>query len=133
MACRNVLTEREEGDRMIILVSDGFSSDLRNNQDAEIARKMKEDSITVYAIHISNTRIPNEIVNITHMTGGEVFNPGDQEGLKGVFHRIDEMQKTELEKTNADWMDNFIPFSIVGLFWLGLSSLCLLGLRYTPW
>ena len=133
LSCRGVLTEREEGDRMIVLVSDGFSSDLSNGNDEDIARKMKEDGITVYAIHIAESEAPAEIVNITSITGGEVFNPGDTESLKAVFQRIDEMQQTRLEKVSAETMDYYFPYSVTGLSILGIGLFSLLGLRYTPW
>jgi len=132
-ACGKVLTDREEGDRMIILVSDGYSSDLENGYDAEISRKLNDNNITVYAIHIAESEVPAPIVNITSLTGGEVFNPGDPEVLKGVFQRIDEMQKTRLEKVSSERMDDFFPVSLVGLVLLGATTLCLFGVRYTPW
>lgn len=133
LACEKVLTSREEGDRMIVLVSDGFSFDLGNGNDLEIAKKLRQSKITVYAIHIADSSIPDPIVNLTALTGGEVFNPGDEDGLKSVFKRIDEMQQTRLEKTSAETMDNFAPFSIVGISLLSLMLLALFGLRYTPW
>jgi len=133
LACKDFLTDREEGDRMIVLVSDGHSSDLRNGSDEAIARKLRDNSIVVYAIHISETNIPDEIVNITSITGGEVFNPGDTEGLKCVFHRIDQMQEAKLEKVSAETMDHFVPFCVAGLVLLATSALSSFGLRYTPW
>ena len=75
LACRDVLVTREEGDRMIILVSDGQSADLGGQRDDEVVRKMREDGITVYGIHIANSNVPAPIVTITAATGGEVFNP----------------------------------------------------------
>ena len=133
LACREHLLEREEGDRMIILVSDGQSSDLGSGQDVEIARKLKNDNIVVYGIHISTGEVPGQIVNITSITGGEAFMPGDPTMLEAVFERIDGMQQTKLEKVAAETMDNFVPPAIVGLSILGLAFLCLFGLRYTPW
>jgi Ca-activated chloride channel family protein len=133
LACREHLLEREEGDRMIILVSDGQSSDLGSGQDVEIARRLKNDNIVVYGIHISTGEVPGQIVNITSITGGEAFMPGDPTMLEAVFERIDGMQQTKLEKVAAETMDNFVPPAIVGLSILGLAFLCLFGLRYTPW
>src|SRR4029079_3186815 len=49
LACRKVLAEREEGDRMIILVSDGFSADLRGNRSQEIAADLKASRVVVHA------------------------------------------------------------------------------------
>ncbi len=133
LACRRRLMESEDGDRMILLVSDGFSSDLSGGNDMDIARQLRESNITVYAVHIADSAIPDQIVNITSVTGGEVFNPGDKEGLKSIFKRIDQMQQTELEKVAAETMDDYVPYCLTGLSLLGLSTLSLFGLRYTPW
>ena len=77
--------------------------------------------------------MPEEIVNITSLTGGEVFNPGDPDALSRVFQRIDEMQETRLEKTRAEAIDDYWTFCVVGLCVLGAAVLSLFGLRYTPW
>jgi Ca-activated chloride channel family protein len=132
-ACKAVLTSRQEGDRMIVLISDGDSFDLWRGNDLAIAKELREANIVVYAIHISEERVPDPIANITGLTGGEVFNPGDPDALKGVFRRIDQMQQTKLEKTVAETMDDFFPYCVAGLSVLGLGTLTLFGLRYTPW
>ena len=132
-ACRVQLTQREEGDRLIILVSDGYSSDLYGGNDMVIAKKLNDQNIIVYGIHIGGGEAPPAIMNITGLTGGEVFAPGDIDGLKAVFKRIDEMQETRLEKTRAETMDNFLPWSIVAMSLAGLATVCLFGMRFTPW
>lgn len=133
LACKEVLTQREEGDRMILLVSDGSSSDLFNGEDLKIAKTLRESNITVFAVHIAETEPPEGVVNITYHTGGEVFSPGDAESLRRVFERIDEMHQTELEKTAAESLDDFQPFCLAGLALSSLSGLVLFGLRFTPW
>ncbi|MBX9790628.1 MAG: VWA domain-containing protein [Pirellulales bacterium] len=133
LACREVLTRRQEGDRMIVLVSDGWSFDLDNGSDVELAAKLKADRITVYAIHIGEENVPDPIVNLTGLTGGEVFEPGDEAGLAAVFQRIDAMQQTKLERTAPERQDFFLPCSITGLTLVGLSGVSLFGVRYTPW
>ncbi|MGE0536551.1 MAG: VWA domain-containing protein [Pirellulales bacterium] len=133
MACREVLTGRQEGDRMIVLVSDGWSFDLDNGTDIELAGKLKADRITVYAIHIGEGSVPDPIVNLTALTGGEVFEPGDEAALAGVFQRIDAMQQTRLERTAPERQDFFLPCCVAGLTLVGLSGLSLFGVRYTPW
>jgi Ca-activated chloride channel family protein len=133
VACHKVLTQREEGDRMIILVSDGSSFDLFNGSDIEIAKKLNADNIRVFGIHISSGGVPDPIVNITQLTGGEVFNPGDPGGLDSVFKRIDEMQETRMEKVSAETMDYFYPLALGALITLALGLAFLFGLRYTPW
>jgi Ca-activated chloride channel family protein len=133
LACRQVLTERPEGDRMIVLVSDGQSWDLGNGADQEIAQKLRADGIAVYTIHVAEGEIPGEIVNIAQLTGGEAFQSDDPTGLEQVFHRIDAMQEVKLEKVASETLDDFEAWCIAGLSALGLALLCLLGLRYTPW
>ena len=76
---------------------------------------------------------PAEIVNITTLTGGEVFPVDDPAALKAVFERIDAMRETKLEKTASELLDDFVPVCMVGLSLLSLSACALFGLRYTPW
>jgi Ca-activated chloride channel family protein len=133
LACRKILVEREEGDRMIVLVTDGYSADLGGDRDQEIARSLQRDGIVVYSIHIAETEVPEPIVTITALTGGEVFQPGDQEGLAQIFRRIDQMQQTKLEKVRSEALDWYEPFCLAGLGLLGVALLGLFGLRHTPW
>jgi Ca-activated chloride channel family protein len=133
LACKKRLVDREEGDRMIVLVSDGQSSDLSGGKDEEIAKALRDEGIVVYAIHVAGSEPPGQIVNITSITGGEVFNPGDTLALEGVFHRIDQMQEAKLEKVAAETMDNFVPFCIAALGLVGMCTLASVAMRYTPW
>lgn len=133
LACRQVLASRAEGDRMIVLVSDGASQDLGEGREAEIARRLKADGIVLYAIHIGGGPPPGEIVDLARLSGGEVFDAADPEGLKTVFARIDRMQQAKLEKTAADLVDDFLPTCLAGLVLTALSTLASFGWRYTPW
>jgi Ca-activated chloride channel family protein len=132
-ACRKVLAERQEGDRMILLITDGDSYDLNGGNDVAIAKELKADNISVYAIIIGMDRIQDEIHTITGQTGGDAFQAGDPEALKAVFKRIDQMKQTRLEKTVADTVEWLFPFSAAGLGLCGLCTLTWFGLRYTPW
>jgi Ca-activated chloride channel family protein len=132
-ACKTQLVAREEGDRMIVLVTDGDSFDLWGGADQEIAREMKANNITVFAIIIGMSRIQDEIVNITQLSGGEAFLAGDPEALRSIFRRIDQMKQTRLEKTVGETLDDFFPWCLAGLVVLGLGVVSLFGVRYTPW
>jgi Ca-activated chloride channel homolog len=133
LACRSVLVEREEGDRMIVLVSDGWSSDLGGGREEEIAARLRADGITVFTVHVADGEIPDEVVKIGALTGGEAFAAGDPVGLSHVFERIDSMQKTKLEKTHAEATDDFLLYAAGALGVLALALLAGFGLRYTPW
>ena len=77
--------------------------------------------------------VPDQIVNIAYITGGDVFSPGDDEALAAVFSQIDKMQKTKMERVAAETRDQFVPPAIAGLSILSFCLIGLLGLRYTPW
>ncbi|MGL4462761.1 MAG: vWA domain-containing protein [Planctomycetia bacterium] len=132
-ACAKLLVEREEGDRMIVLITDGFSADLSGGADMELAAELKKQNIVVFGILVGETDVPDEIVNITELTGGASFQAGDPEALKAVFARIDGMQPAKLKKTIAETKDFFGPFCLAGLTLVGAASLAQFGLRYTPW
>ncbi len=132
-ACLDVLASREEGDRMIILISDGYSFDLENGKDEELAARLRKRDVVVYAVHVADGELPGQLVTITSRTGGEIFQPGDSDALKTVFRRIDAMQQTKLEKSRVESMDNFRPYCIASLSLLAVVLLALFGLRYTPW
>jgi Ca-activated chloride channel family protein len=132
-ACKAVLIDRPEGDRMIVLVTDGDSADLDGGNAETIARELKDNNIAVFAIIIGMERIQDEIITITSTTGGEAFVADDPEVLRHLFRRIDQMKQAPLMKQLADTVDNFPLFCAIGLVLLGLTVLAAFGIRYTPW
>ncbi len=131
--CRKVINERPEGDRMVILLSDGYSADLSGGTAENIAADFKKDDITVHTIHIGTGSPPADLYTITSQTGGEVFSAGDPQALEQVFRTIDEMQVTEMEKVSAETIDNFYPWAVAGGGVLACYLLTLFGLRWSPW
>jgi hypothetical protein len=87
----------------------------------------------VYTVHVAEGAIPPDVVTIGSITGGGSFASADKESLAGVFKRIDQMQKTRLEKTHAEVSDDFIPYAFAGLGILSVFLLAAFGLRNTPW
>ncbi len=132
-SAEKTLTSREEGDRMVVLMTDGDSFDLGDGQDVAIAESLKANGITVFVIHIADGSPSDSVSVITSITGGEVFGAGDPDALRAVFARIDQMKKAPLRRVKPDPVDNFAPFSIAGLSLGGLYLLSLFGLRHTPW
>lgn len=133
LACMKVLTAREEGDRMIILISDGYSWDLSNGRDEEIATRLRENGVEVFAIHVADGSPPEELVMITSRTGGALFAAGDPAALESVFRRIDAMKVAKLEKTAPEALDYFEPYCVAILSLLSVLLGFGFGLRYTPW
>lgn len=127
------LLASNEGDRMIVLITDGMSFDLGEGQNLVIADSLKANGIIVYAIQIADGAPPDEVAVLASVTGGEVFAAGDPQALKTVFGRIDEMQKAPLKRVTPDPVDFFQPFALAGLSVSGFYLLTLFGLRHTPW
>ncbi len=129
----NMTNEAEQGDRIIILVSDGDSFDLAGEAGGEIADELKQENIRLYHVHVATDPIPDEVVDIARETGGEAFQATDALSLKRVFTHIDRMKPAEFRTLGTVPLDHFKPFAIIALAFLGLHVVGLLGVRYTPW
>lgn len=133
--CRDQLVRTKEGDRAVILISDGGSGDFANGGDREVAELLAQDHIRVFSILIGGEGESGGggLETIAAGTGGKVFTAGDRSALEGIFREIDSMQKARFKQVTADWVDHFTPLSLAGLATVSLFGLSLLGLRYTPW
>lgn len=132
-ACAEVLEKREKGDRMIVLFSDGQSSDLYGDNQDKIAKLLRDLNIRLYAVHIGDGMVPEEVHTIATSTNGAAFPAGDTRSLDIVFKHIESMSKSKLKRVTPDPIDYYFPFVVTGLSLLGVRLLCLFGLRYTPW
>ncbi|MEN6449105.1 MAG: vWA domain-containing protein [Thermoguttaceae bacterium] len=131
--CRESLPERGEGDRAIILLSDGCSADLGPDVSRQIGGELADNRIVLYAIHIGDDAVPNDLYELCRPTGGQVFVAATPATMAAVFDHIDHMQPAKLKPGAPQPVDYFRPFALVGLIGLGFYQLSLFGLRYTPW
>ena len=131
--CHKLLASRPEGDRMIILVTDGMSGDMYGGSALELASSMRKDKIVVYIIGCMEGAMPDEIHTVANITGGEVFTGADPATLATVFKHIDRMQAARLKPPSRDFADFFAPVAVAGFGLGGLHLLALFGMRYTPW
>lgn len=130
--CKERLMRTTEGDRAIILITDGSSADFMNGGDRQIAGELAEQKIRVFSVMIGATGMEG-VYTIAAHTSGKVFEVGDPTALSAVFREIDRMQKAKFKQVTSDWVDYYRPLSLAGLIAAGLWGLSLLGLRYTPW
>lgn len=128
-----LLAERPSGDRMIILITDGESSDIKPPLDTPIIAALQAQNITVFGIMMTNDAVEPALVGIVRATGGEVFNAATPEALQTVFDRIDQMKKVVVLEKKPQVADHFAPFFPAAIGAFVLSVLALFGLRFTPW
>jgi Ca-activated chloride channel family protein len=132
--CCDQLVLTEQGDRAVILITDGESPDLDNGGDRRIGDLLAARNIRVYSILIGNDGGGiASLQTVAASTGGKVFQAGDRSALDGVFREIDRMQKSRFKQVTADWVDDYTALSLAGLVAAALYLLSLLGLRYNPW
>lgn len=130
---RKVLVGRPEGDRMIVLISDGQSFDLSGGAAEELGQELSADGIVVFYVHVGEDQPSNEVFSLASTTGGTAFTAGDPASLRHIFQRIDGMKPARLKPGAPEPIDAFGPFAVAGLVLLGLHVLASFGLRYTPW
>lgn len=132
--CKQRLARAREGDRAIILITDGGSADFSGGRDRQIAEELADQKIRVFTVLIgSDLFMTDGVYTIAALTSGKVFRAGDAGALESVFREIDGMQKARFKQTTSDWVDFYQPLAYAGLAVGGLWTLTLLGLRFTPW
>jgi Ca-activated chloride channel family protein len=131
--CGKVLAGRSEGDRMLIIMTDGESQDIENGQAAIIARDLKKQKIVTYVISIRNGTPSEDMRALAEGTGGEVFESGDMPALRSVFQRIDKLERAKLVASQTTWLEYYQPFAAGGFGLLLLHLAAAFGLRFTPW
>lgn len=131
-ACRDTLAEAETGDRMVVLISDGYSSDLGGAAAYEVGAELAEANITLYAIHVGGATAPAQLYDVVAKAGGRVFAAGDEAGLREVFEAIDRMEPAR-DRTSAPkpapW---YQPLALLGLGFCALQLLFSFGVRPVP-
>lgn len=131
-ACKQQLQQREEGDKMILLITDGFDFDV-DLEEQNLIRELKDANITLFCVIAAEFEPQASMVNICRSTGGDAFRADDPDVLAAVFRKIDTMRPAKVTPTIVETVDDFRPYTNVGLVLVALGTLTLFGLRYTPW
>jgi hypothetical protein len=122
----------KEGDRAIILLTDGESADFDGNAEREVAEELLGSRIRLFSI-IIGTDPEDGIYSLTARTGGKVYRADDPATLREVFTEIDSLQKARFKQITHDWVDWYEPVCLAGLASIAAIGLNLFGLRFTPW
>jgi Ca-activated chloride channel family protein len=133
VSCSELLKERSDGDRMLIVLTDGETSDLKGGKAAQIGQDLKSQKIIMYAISVRSEGASDDLQTACQITGGRLFESGDIPGLPAVFRQIDQLQRTKLAAAHTQWLEQDRPFALIGLALLAIYQVASLGFRYTPW
>ena len=116
---------------VIILLTDGRNNS-GNNDPLEAAERAAQYGIRVYTIGFGGgyyrnafglvRKIPPEygideetLKELARISGGQYFNAGDEDSLKEVYRRIDELEKVEMEQLHSTEKEYFFtPLSSGG-------------------
>lgn len=132
--CRdNMVREATEGDRLLLLVSDGMSADVNDQNIGEFMDELKQANITLYHIHVGTDQAPATVMELATATGGESFIATDGNGVKRIFKHIDRMKPAKFKASTAIPMDYYQPFVFIGLGLMAAYGVSACLLRYTPW
>ncbi|MEY4402551.1 MAG: hypothetical protein RIR91_586 [Verrucomicrobiota bacterium] len=129
----DLLDQAKTGDRTIILLTDGLSSDILPPKDSAIIADLRAKRITVFVIFLIDQPVTPSLVGIAQATGGDAWGAVTPEALDLVFKRIDAMKKVVVLEKKPRASDYYDPFFIPALTALGLALLALFGIRYNPW
>ena len=130
---RNMVAEAKDGDRLIVLVSDGQSGDLSGGAAREIGQELRDAGIVVYHVHIDESAVPADVEDLVAETGGEAFATTDASSMRAVFAHIDRMKPARFAPAGTVPLDRYGPFTAAALALLGVHAVGLLGMRYVPW
>ncbi len=133
MGATDLLAARPNGDRMIILMTDGESGDILPPKDAPVIARLRQERVVVFVVLLSGDRIQPQLEGIARATGGAAFNAVTSEALQTVFKGIDEMKKVVVLQKQPQIVDWYEPFVIPAVSLLAANVLVLFGLRFTPW
>lgn len=130
---RNMVAETKDGDRLIVLVSDGQSGDLSGGAAREIGQELRDAGIVVYHVHIDESAVPPDVEDLVEETGGEAFATTDAASMRAIFAHIDRMKPARFAPAGTVPLDHFRPFAMAALALVAIHAVGLLGMRYVPW
>lgn len=142
------LRERPEGSRVLVLLTDG-EDNASSIPPLEAAKLAKQYGIRIYTIGVGkNGQVPfptrfggytmvkvsmdeKLLKEIATLTGGQYFLATDQKALESIYHKINELEKTESNQTTFLIREPFYyyPLGLAMAFLLLLSLYQLLDRR----
>ncbi|MBA2368901.1 MAG: VWA domain-containing protein [Candidatus Protochlamydia sp.] len=123
------LRERPEGSRVLVLLTDG-EDNASSIPPLEAARLAKQYGIRIYTVGVGTNygmaQFPMDeglLKEISALTGGHYFLAADGKGLKSIYEKIDQLEKTESKQAIILVREPFYFYPLgAALIFLGLLS-----------
>jgi Ca-activated chloride channel family protein len=134
-ACLATITKQGSaaGDRLVVLLSDGQSADLGDEQVQSLVSGYSAGNVVFCMVFIGEGAPQSQLYTLANATGGVVVSGGDPAALRECFAYIDRMQPVRLAPKASQPVDQRWPWALGGLVLIALHGVSLLGLRNTPW
>ena len=111
----NLLKMSESKSKIIILLTDGYSTPSVDKIPLDVALEMaKKEGVKVYPIGIGNQNEYNSVVllKIAKETGGVAFGASNEEQLKAVYDKIDELEKVEIKNESYTYLNYYYIYPL---------------------
>jgi Ca-activated chloride channel homolog len=129
VASVHFLRKASDRSKIIIIVSDGQNS--AGRKPLEVAPFAKKEGVRIYTIIVGPERLTgsrlteNDMLKVSKMTGGQLFQAGDTHALQSVYDMIDLLEKKRFVQRRYQNYQELFPW-LTGLA-LGLVSAQFLG------
>jgi Ca-activated chloride channel homolog len=133
VASVHFLRKASERSKILILVTDGVNSSGR--KPLETAPFARKEGVRIYTVLVGPERLTgsqlaaNEMLKVSRMTGGQLFQANDTHALQSVYDMIDLLEKRRLvQRRYQTYQELFPSLAWLAVAWLG-TQVCLRTFR----
>ncbi len=111
----NLLSLSSSKSKVAILLTDGYSTPEVDKIPLDVAIEMvKKENIKVYPIGIGMPHEYNRevLLKIAQESGGVAFGASNASELKEIYEKIDELEKSKIEKQNLNYTNYYYHFPL---------------------
>jgi Ca-activated chloride channel family protein len=130
VASVHFLRKASDRSKVIILVSDGNNS--AGRKPLEVAPFARKEGVRIYTIIIGPERLTgwslneNEMLKVSRMTGGQLFQATDTHALQSVYDMIDLLEKKRMVQRRYQTYQELFPWLVM------LASVLTMALVLAP-
>jgi Ca-activated chloride channel homolog len=111
------LRKASDRSKIIIIVSDGINS--AGRKPLEVAPFARKEGVRIYTIIVGPERLTgwslneNEMLKVSKMTGGQLFQANDTHALQSVYDMIDLLEKKRIVQRRYQTYHELFPWLVL--------------------